>query len=645
MGIVLRGRRHAAASRGDARLATGPWAAQWPGVAAERTIRGSDGADDRLRDSRVVTSRLSVGASALAGFRYHRGMRRLAAPTSSRVFHPTLAAAALALAACTGSTVPITGDGSTSGAEGGGSSSSSGSATTLTSSTTSVDSSGSDSGSGGSSDTGAPGCNDGVSNEDETDVDCGGPTCDARCQEGQHCVGPDDCASGVCTFDTCRAASCDDGVKNGDETDVNCGGPSCPPCGDSLACNEPADCQSELCDNGACTPASCADGLLNGSETDVDCGGSSCPGCPEGGQCEGNDDCSTLYCEAGNCLAVDCLDDGDCADLAGDCAVGACNQVTHSCVAQPAFSGQPCDDGSTCTTSYCVAGLCGAINPLDCSYLDNGCNVGQCNAGIDACVQIALNDGDTCDDFDVCTENTTCTAGACINGDSVDCSYLDNGCQVGACNQFSGECYSTLSPDFSPCDDGFACSTNEQCLAGACVPDNLVPFWGEDFADNDAGWTLGTAWEIGSATASACPVGNPDPAMDHTDTDDNGVAGVELGDCAPTDLHDFYCLTSPVIDTTVAAGPLMLQFYRWLNSDYTPYMQNLVEVWDGSQWVTIWSSDSTFITDADWVQINHSLNTFVQDDFQFRICNNVGSGGVYTIGGWNLDDVALLSCP
>lgn len=66
-------------------------------------------------------------------------------------------------------------------------------------------------------------CSDGIQNQDETGIDCGG-VCDA------------------CT-------ACDDGIQNGDETGVDCGG-SC------IAC------------------PTCDDGILNGDETGVDCGGS-----------------------------------------------------------------------------------------------------------------------------------------------------------------------------------------------------------------------------------------------------------------------------------------------------------------------------------------------------------------------------------
>jgi len=74
----------------------------------------------------------------------------------------------------------------------------------------------------------APSCSDGIQNQGETGIDCGGP-----------------CAP---------CPSCTDGIQNGDETGVDCGG-SCP------------------------EPCHCGNGILDGDETDVDCGGSCYP-CP-----------------------------------------------------------------------------------------------------------------------------------------------------------------------------------------------------------------------------------------------------------------------------------------------------------------------------------------------------------------------------
>ena len=77
-----------------------------------------------------------------------------------------------------------------------------------------------------------PTCDDGIQNQGETGVDCGGPNC-APCH------------------------SCNDGIQNGLETGVDCGGPDCEPC------------------------HSCNDGIMNGLETGVDCGGPDCPPCED----------------------------------------------------------------------------------------------------------------------------------------------------------------------------------------------------------------------------------------------------------------------------------------------------------------------------------------------------------------------------
>jgi len=73
-------------------------------------------------------------------------------------------------------------------------------------------------------------CSDGVQNQGETGIDCGGP-CPA-------CL-----------------PTCSDGIQNQGETGIDCGGP-CGPC------------------------PTCNDGIMNGDETGIDCGGMTCPACP-----------------------------------------------------------------------------------------------------------------------------------------------------------------------------------------------------------------------------------------------------------------------------------------------------------------------------------------------------------------------------
>lgn len=82
----------------------------------------------------------------------------------------------------------------------------------------------------------APTCVDGVKNGDEWAIDCG-PACPGACDPLEPCEEASNCASGVCeelgcpdtTMSCCQAPTCSDGVKNQGEMQIDCGGP-CDPC-------------------------------------------------------------------------------------------------------------------------------------------------------------------------------------------------------------------------------------------------------------------------------------------------------------------------------------------------------------------------------------------------------------------------------
>ncbi|RLE39047.1 hypothetical protein DRJ17_01995 [Candidatus Woesearchaeota archaeon] len=69
----------------------------------------------------------------------------------------------------------------------------------------------------------------------------------------------------------CEVVSCLDGILNQDETDVDCGGSICDPCKDGKTCATGMDCLSGACERFMCV--SCKDGILNQDEESIDCGG------------------------------------------------------------------------------------------------------------------------------------------------------------------------------------------------------------------------------------------------------------------------------------------------------------------------------------------------------------------------------------
>ncbi len=56
------------------------------------------------------------------------------------------------------------------------------------------------------------------------------------------------CSNGACY----GSATCSDGVLNGQETDVDCGGFSCDPCEGGQTCSISSDCESSVCNGGVC---------------------------------------------------------------------------------------------------------------------------------------------------------------------------------------------------------------------------------------------------------------------------------------------------------------------------------------------------------------------------------------------------------
>ncbi len=354
----------------------------------------------------------------------------------------------------------------------------------------------------------SPTCDDGMKNGAETDTDCGGPTC-GKCANGQTCGDAADCSSGNCASNVCAAPAptCNDGMKNGNESDVDCGGPTCNKCENGKACGNAADCSSAICTNNVCSaPAgACNDGMKNGNESDVDCGGPACNKCANGKACGSLVDCTSASCAGGVCAAIGptCTDAmKNAAETDVDCGGNACGKCAN---------GKACLANTDCLSAGCVGNVCAAVAATCNDGLKNGAE-SDVDCGGNACPKCAV--GKTCTGAGDCViigGFAQCQNGICIVpnapcGDSVkngtesdidcggaSCVKCNNGWICGAGSDCkSGNCAGNIcvvagpscvdgaknagetdtdcgGPVCAKCASGQGCANNGDCLSNSCV--------------------------------------------------------------------------------------------------------------------------------------------------------------------------------
>ena len=425
---------------------------------------------------------------------------------------------------------------------------------------------------------------------------------------------PDTCtdaAECAALNDTCNIGDCVEGKCVATPVNNNQACDDDNPCTNADTCNQ-GKCQgitkscgqASVCHIGMCNPAT---GLCE--EVPGDDGAA----CDDGDPCTNFGTCSNGTCATGSPI--------DCTVFNTECTLGTC-EPGIGCTSKPAFDGFACDDGLFCTLgTVCAGGVCGGGIEMPCSP-SSACFVGTCDELNDACVSVAGNDGAPCDDGSPCTGSTTCSAGVCTNG--------------------------TPANEGAACDDGTACTVGEFCSAGACGG-GLGPqiFFTEDFSDNAAGWTLGPEWQIGAAQQGiTMGFGGPDPDVDHSPTPDDGVAGAVIGGDVSINPHAYSYLESPPFDASGAVGPVILGYYRWLNSDGDPYMHNRVDVWNGSQWITVWSTGQFFF-ESSWTYQQLDITNYKNAAMRVRFGFDMKDNEFSPFSGWNIDDVLVASqaCP
>jgi len=383
---------------------------------------------------------------------------------------------------------------------------------------------------------------DGTDSGDDDDadvtVDTGTPD---ECETDDQCVDkvePGQCEHAACIAGQCEVEADQDGVAcddgNACTVDDACSAASA--CaGKAVICDDENPCTTDSCDaeTGECVTAPddgiacdddnictentvCGDGACGGGdftcpcETDVDCAPKE-----DGNACNG-----TLVCLANVCVVdPDSLINCD-PGVGTACLENVCVKATGTCELVPVKPGDPCDDGSVCTSDdACSNGYC-AGEALDCDD-DEPCTVDSCNA-LDGCQNAAEADAVICDDGDECTTADTCTGGVC-KGDGVDCDD-GNPCTDDSCTLEDG-CFHAANT--APCDDGDACTTNDACLGNTCVP-------GAPLLCNDNNPCTDDACDAGTGcttTNNTAPCSDKNLCTLNDQCKDGGCAGTSTLDC------------------------------------------------------------------------------------------------------------------
>lgn len=158
----------------------------------------------------------------------------------------------------------------------------------------------------------------------------------------------------------------------------------------------------------------------------------------------------------------------------------------------------------------------------------------------------------------------------------------------------------------------------------------------------DPGWSRQGQWAFGQPAGQGGSVhGNPDPSSGFTGPN---VFGLNLNGDYSTSVGGPYYLTTGPLNFTGCTG-VTLQFERWLNSDYPPYVFETIGVSsDNTNWTLVFENDSGVISDSSWTKVQYNLSPFADNKpaVYVRWGFQVAQAGAFAYSGWNIDDVAFL---
>jgi hypothetical protein len=308
--------------------------------------------------------------------------------------------------------------------------------------------------------------------------------------------------------------------------------------------------------------------------------------CDDGKFCTFGDVCDNGTCGGGT--------QNNCGIKPDPCSSVICYEELQKCDVTPVNDGAACTPTDLCQSNgVCKLGEC-VGEPKDCTFSPLAeCNTVACDPATGKCVGTpdSTKDNAACVlTGDLCTVDRTCQAGQCVGGVPKDCSSLNAGCEVGVCEQETGQCRLTpgpvgttcdegigecavgacdakgdcvaaAAPDGSACNDYNACTQADTCVAGACVSgsavDSCAHYLQDGFETCPNGWTFGGDWECGK------PMNEGPPAAYIGD----GVIATQIaGLYHVNQSYSTAVADSPAINLTGATNP-MLSFWAWNHTE------------------------------------------------------------------------------
>lgn len=308
------------------------------------------------------------------------------------------------------------------------------------------------------------------------------------------------------------------------------------------------------------------------------------------------------------------------------------------------------------------------------STKEAGCTDGVLN-GLESDIDCGGVECEPCRDGGRCVLNGDCQSkrcqfGICVPSENVECRQDEdcddaNPCSVGRC--VAKHCEFAAGPDGTPCDDGQACTAQDQCQAGQCEGKSTLVL--EEFFEHgefSGDWTFGegleersrTRWEIGPAVASGCGAEGgwgEDPALDHTPGDRNGVAGVHIGGCHHHGRRGRWdCIWTAYFDVSFFEKEVLLTFWRHLHSpglqvdgDKKKGSRNQVAYrLKGEEKIfNLYTYPDDGVNDNRWIQQAFRLGVSDEASLKnkpvsFGLCYQ-RVGRIQSFAGWSIDDVRI----